>query len=62
MASPSWVVPLVNAALLNIGDALSLVADPVTVTPSDMTTFSGRISVGMVVVLDPPAGFVPTIL
>ena len=62
MASPSCVVPLVNAALLNIGDALSLLADPVTVTPLDMTTFSGRISVGTVVVLDPAAGFVPTIL
>jgi hypothetical protein len=56
------VVPLVKAALLKIGDALSLLADPVTVMPLDMTTFNGRISVGMVVVLDPAAGFVPTIL
>ena len=30
--------------------------------PLDITTFSGRISVGMVVVFDPAAGFVPTIL
>src|SRR5579859_2172756 len=62
MASPSCVVPLVKAALLKIGDALSLLADPVTVTPSDITTLSGRISVGMVVVLEPAAWFVPTIL
>src|ERR1700752_4087047 len=62
IASPSCVVPLVNAALLNIGDALRLLAEPVTVTPLDVTTFSGRISVGMVVVLDPAAGLVPTIL
>src|SRR5689334_24239949 len=53
MASPSWVVPLVNAALLKIGEAWSLLAEPVTVMPLDITTFSGRISVGMVVVLDP---------
>src|SRR5579863_7911519 len=62
MASPSCVFPLVKAALRNIGDALSLLAEPVTVTPSDMTTFSGRISAGTVVVLEPEAGLVPTIV
>src|SRR5579863_1177927 len=62
MASPSCVVPLVNAASLNIGEATSLLAGPGTVMPLDVITLSGRISVGTVVVLEPAAGLVPTIL
>src|SRR3974390_1900787 len=62
MASPSWVVPLVNAAWLSIGDAFRLAAEPVTVTPPAITTFSGRISVGTVVVLEPADGLGPTIV